>query len=96
MDRSVFPRKGRRIFALFLMFILFPRLHALGGGGEARSFDAAARGDLRSKQIALSLRIAEAKGKESSLAHYRSLLRHNKRKALGRTYDGAFGYFRSR
>jgi hypothetical protein len=95
MDRSAFMGKTRRILALLLVFTLYPQLHALGGG-EAQSIDTAEKEDLRFKQIALSLRIAKAKGKESSRVHYQSLLRHTKRKALRSTMDGGFGYIRPR
>ena len=88
-------RKTWPFFALLLVFTLYPRLHALGGG-EPRSVDTAAKEDLRFRQIALALRIAKAKGKESRRAHYESLLRHNKRKGLRNTIDGAFGYIRPR
>lgn len=86
MDRSAFLGKPWSLFALLLMFTAYPQKSTLGGEA-ARSADAAAWEDLRSRQIALSLRIAEAKGEGPSRAHFQSLLRHNKRKPFRNPLD---------
>jgi len=81
--------------ALILIVALFPQSHAFGGAAK-RSVCAAAKADIQSRQIALSLRIAEAKGKNPSRKHFRSLLRHHKRKPLRNSLKGHAGFLRAR
>jgi hypothetical protein len=88
-------RKTGIMAALFLIVALFPQSHASGGAAE-RPVGTAAKADIQGRQIALSLRIAEAKGKTPSRKHFRSLLRHSKRKPLREPLKWGFGFLRAR
>ena len=94
-ERGMIMRKTEIMAALLLIVALFPPSNALGGGTE-RSVGTPAKEVIQSKQLALSLRIAAAKGKNSSRKHFRSLLRHNKRKPLRNILKGHAGILRAR
>ena len=95
MGRSAITSKTGILAALLLIVALVPQSHAQGGASE-RSGCATAKEYIQRKQIALSLRIAEAKGKTFSRKHFRSLLRHTKRKPLRKEIEGYTGFLRSR
>jgi len=83
MNRNPFHGRIVRMTVLLLFFVLSRETQAWGG--EAGNFgpDTAA-GDVPSNRITLSIRIAEAKGKNTRKAYFQSLLRHRKRKPVRR------------
>ena len=60
---------------LLLFFVLSRETQAWGAG------------DIPNNRITLSIRIAEAKGKNTRKAYFQSLLRHRKRKPVRRNPD---------
>lgn len=67
---------------MFLLFLAFfsgtPPWRGEAGMSVPKEKDA----NLQTKKIALSLRIAEAKGRDSARMYFQSLLRHIKRKSF--------------
>lgn len=77
---ALFHRKTRQV-GLFLLFLAFFPGSSTCGGEAGMSVRKREDGDLQTKKIALSLRIAEAIGKDSVRTYFQSLLRHKKRKS---------------
>lgn len=81
MKRSPFLSSNGGLAVLLLVFVFLWEMHAWGGDVE-RLGRKTARGDGQTKRITLSLRVAEAKGNDTSREYLQSLLRHKKRKFL--------------
>lgn len=79
MTVALIHRKTRQV-GLFLLFLAFFPGSPTWGGEAGKSARKAEDRDVQTRKIVLSLRIAEAKGKESSRRYFQSLLRHRKRK----------------
>ena len=78
---SLFHRKTRQAGLLFLFLAFFPG-SSIWGGEAVMSSHKRKNGDPQTKNIALSLRIAEAKGKDNVRRVFQSLLRQRKRKSF--------------
>ena len=91
MVRISFHGNTGRMAAMLVVLALSLRTPAWGGdAGGGRSAHVAA--DAQSKRITLSLRIAEAKGKETSREYFLSLLRQKKRNPLLQISPGQPGF----
>jgi hypothetical protein len=91
MRRSLFIVETRSIAVYLFVFTLLSG--SLAWGGEAGRFVRKPEPkDLQTRRITLSLRIAEAKGEETSRKYFQSLLRQNKRKPSRGNLSGHSGF----
>ena len=78
MTRNRFHHRTLRITAFLLLFALSGETSLWGGESGVFGPDIPS-GDVANHRITLSIRIAEAKGKQAKRTYFRSLLRHRKR-----------------
>lgn len=81
---------ARGVAAAVLILVFLPVSHAWGGETE-KSGRNAKTGTDPSRELTLSLRIAEVKGNETVRTYVRCLLRQNKRKSLRHNPQGSCG-----
>lgn len=78
---ALFHCKTRQMGMFLLILALFSGTPTWGEG-SGRSVHKGKDTNPQTKKIALSLRIAEAKGRDSVRMYFQSLLRHTKRKSF--------------
>lgn len=91
MVRISFHGNTLRITAMLVVFAFPLGTLARGGDGDVGK-SAHVSEDVRIKRITLSLKIEEAKGKETSRKYFLSLLRRKKRNPFLQIFPGRSGF----
>lgn len=80
MEKTRCVGKAKSVAAAVLILIFLPVAHAIGGGNETSGRNTKTGTD-PSRELTLSLRIAEAKGNDAVRKYVQCLLRQKKRKS---------------